>query len=107
MRVLLKMGFGSWWMEWIWHCISTTKFSVLVNGVPAGFFSSSKKLRQGDPLFPYLFVLGTKVLSALIRRVTDEGFVSGYKLWGRWRMKMNVSYLLFADNTIIFYEVRK
>ena len=82
MRVLLKMGFGSWWMEWIWHCISTTKFSVLVNGVPAGFFSSSKKLRQGDPLFPYLFVLGTKVLSALIRRAADEGFILGYRIRG-------------------------
>ena len=42
MKVLHKMGFGSWWMEWIWWCILTAKFSILVNGVPAGFFSSSK-----------------------------------------------------------------
>ena len=82
MRVLLKMGFGSWWMEWFWHCISTTKFSVLVNGVLAGFFSSSKRVRQGDPLFPYLFVLGTKVLSALIRRAADEGFIPSYRIRG-------------------------
>ena len=106
-KVLHKMDFGSRWMEWIWWCISTTKFFVLVIGVPTGFFLNTKGLRQGDPLSPYLFVFGMEVLSALIRRVTDEGFVSGYKLWGRWRMKMNVSYLLFADNTIIFYEVRK
>ena len=42
MKVLHKMGFGSWWMEWIWWCILTSKFSILVNGVPASFFSSSK-----------------------------------------------------------------
>ncbi|RVW97112.1 Transposon TX1 uncharacterized 149 kDa protein [Vitis vinifera] len=37
-KVLHKMDFGSRWMEWIWWCISTTKFFVLVIGVPTGFF---------------------------------------------------------------------
>ncbi|RVW35406.1 LINE-1 reverse transcriptase-like [Vitis vinifera] len=83
MKVVLKMGFGSRWMEWIWWCISTAKFSVLVNEVPAGFFPNSKGLRQGDPLSPYLFVLGMEVLSTLIRRAVDGGFLSGYRLQGR------------------------
>ena len=107
MKVLHKMGFGSWWMEWIWRCISTAKFFVLVNGVPAGFFSSTKGLRQGDPLSPYLFVLGMEVLSALIRRAADGGFISGCRFRGRGRMEINVSHLLFADDTIIFCEARK
>ena len=50
MKVLVKMGFGSWWMEWIWWCISIAKFLVMINGVLVGFFSNSKRLRQGDPL---------------------------------------------------------
>ena len=107
MKVLHKMGFGFWWMEWIWRCISIAKFSVLVNGVPAGFFSSTKGLCQGDPLFPYLFVLRMEVLSAFLRRVADGGFISGCKLRGRGRMELNVSYLLFADDTIIFCKARK
>ncbi|RVW70583.1 putative ribonuclease H protein [Vitis vinifera] len=107
MKILRKLGFGSRWMEWIWWCISTAKFSVLVNGVPAGFFSSTKGLRQGDPLSPYLFVLGMEVLSALLRRAAVGGFVSGCRFWGRGRMELNISHLLFADDTIIFCEARK
>ena len=80
MKVLHKMGFGSRWMEWIWWCISTAKFSVLVNGVPTGNFSNSRGLRQGDPLSSYLFVLGMEVLSVLIRRAVDGGFISGCSL---------------------------
>ncbi|KAL6339823.1 hypothetical protein AAG906_034911 [Vitis piasezkii] len=107
MKILRKLGFGSRWMEWIWWCISTAKFSVLVNGVPAGFFSSTKGLRQGDPLSPYLFVLGMEVLSALLRRAAAGGFFSGCRFWGRGRMELNISHLLFADDTIIFCEARK
>ncbi|RVW75874.1 Transposon TX1 uncharacterized 149 kDa protein [Vitis vinifera] len=76
-EVLRKMGFGSRWEEWMRWCISTAKFSILINGVPAGFFSNSKGLRQGDPLSPYLFVLGMEVLSTMIRRAGEGGFISG------------------------------
>ncbi|RVW63478.1 putative mitochondrial protein [Vitis vinifera] len=107
MKVLYKMGFGARWMEWIWWCISTAKFSVLVNGVPAGYFSNSRGPRQGDPLSPYLFVLGMEVLSVLLRRVVDGGFILGCSLRGRRGIEMNVSHLLFADDTIIFYEARQ
>ena len=57
----------------MWSCISIAKFLVLVNGVPAGFFSSSKGLCQGDPLSPYLFIMGMEVLSVLIRRAVEGG----------------------------------
>ena len=106
MRVMQKMGFGTRWMEWMWRCISTAKFSVLVR-VPVGFFSSSKGLRQGDPLSPYLFVMGMEVLSALIRRAVDGGFISGCRIRGRGRTEMNISHLLFADDTIVFCEAKK
>ncbi|RVW81504.1 LINE-1 reverse transcriptase-like [Vitis vinifera] len=79
LKVMQKMGFGSKWLRWMWWCISTAKYSVMVNGVPASFFSSSKGLRQGDPLSPYLFVMGMEVLSVLIRRVVEGGLSQGVK----------------------------
>ena len=53
--VMEKMGFGSKWIGWIRWCISTTCFSILINGSPSAFFQSSRGLRQGDP-FVSLFV---------------------------------------------------
>ncbi|KAJ9693692.1 hypothetical protein PVL29_009580 [Vitis rotundifolia] len=107
MKVLIKMGFRSRWRKWIWRCISTARFFVLINGVPKGFFSSTKGLRQGDPISPYLFLLGMEVLSAMLRRAVGGGFISGCKLRGEGKMDLNVSHLLFADDTIIFCEAKK
>ena len=43
--ILKKMGFKEKWIVWIKWCISTTSFSILINGSPTGFFNSSRGLR--------------------------------------------------------------
>ncbi|RVW27451.1 Transposon TX1 uncharacterized 149 kDa protein [Vitis vinifera] len=107
LKVMHKMGFGSKWIGWMWSCISTIKYSMLVNGVPAGFFSSSKGLRQGDPLSPYLFIMGMEVLSALISRAVEGGFIYGCRIWKGRGQPVNITHLLFADDTIVFCEAKK
>lgn len=54
---LRKLGFHHRFIDWIESCISSMSFSVLVNGIPGSQFSSSRGLRQGDHLSPYLFNL--------------------------------------------------
>ncbi|RVW26986.1 putative ribonuclease H protein [Vitis vinifera] len=106
-EVMHKMGFEPKWIGWMWSCISTAKFSVLVNGVLAGFFSSSKGLRQGDPLSPYLFFMGMEVLSVLITRAVEGGFIHGCRIWRGRGQAVKISHLLFADDTIVFCEAKK
>lgn len=39
--VLYHLGFSHCWVKWVFSCISSTYFSVLINGSPSGFFASS------------------------------------------------------------------
>ena len=101
------MGFGNKWISWIKWCISSVSFSVMVNASPSSFFQSSRGLRQGDPLSPYLFVIGMEALSCLIDKVVEGGFLSKYRFGGRGREGLIISHLLYANDTILFCEPKQ
>ena len=69
--VMGKMGFGEKWIGCIWWCLSIASFSILVNGTLLGFFQSSRGLRQGDPLSPYIFVMVMEASSCIIKRAVE------------------------------------
>ena len=80
------------------------RFSVLVNGSPAGFFGSSRGLHQGDPLSPLLFLLVMEVLSRLLKRAKHRGFLSGFQASPNTSGGLHISHLLFVDDTILFCD---
>jgi hypothetical protein len=98
------MGFGDKWCQWIEACISSVQFFVLVNGSPKGFFSSSRGIRQGDPLSPLLFLLIMEVLSRMLRKVEVAGLIRGFSAGGNATEGLRISHLLFADDTILFCD---
>ena len=103
-QVMNRMGFGSRWLSWIKWCISTASFSVLFNGSPAGFFPSSKGLRQGDPLSPYLFVIGMEALSCLINSAVEGNYFARSRIAVGRGEDLVISHLLYADDTLIFCQ---
>ena len=80
-------------------CVSTVKFSILINGCPKDFFGSSKGLRLGDPLSLLLFIIVMEALSRLLDRAVLAGTVDP-----RSHTPLMVSHLLFANDTLIFCD---
>ena len=102
LKVLKWMGFGEKWVGWIKWYVSTATFSVLINGSLTGFFGSSRGLRQGDPLSPYLFVLGMEALSLMIDKAPKGSYISGYIFKGRNDTVKQITHLLIVDDTLVF-----
>eukprot|EP00253_Pinus_taeda_P028889 PITA_28889 len=56
-KMLNAFGFSPMWIRWIMSLITSTFFSILVNGIPSQPFNPSCGIRHDDPLSPFLFVL--------------------------------------------------
>ncbi|KAK4382281.1 hypothetical protein Sango_2887200 [Sesamum angolense] len=97
--VLQLFGFPGTFIGWVEECVTTPMFSVCINGNPHGFFKGSKGLRQGDPLFPFLFVLIMEVLQLMLLQLIDQN--EGFSF--HWRCKeLGLFQLCFADDLLLF-----
>ena len=85
-------------------CISTIKFSILINGNPSDFFGSSKEIRQGDPLSPLLFDIVMEGLSHMLDVAATTSQFSGFSVGNTAGNSVMVSHLLFANDTLIFCD---
>ncbi|GAU30519.1 hypothetical protein TSUD_65290 [Trifolium subterraneum] len=97
--VMTKMGFTNVWIRWVMMCVSSVNYSVLMNSDRVGPISPGRGLRQGDPLSPYLFILVTECLTALIHQAVGRGDLHGVRIC---RGAPEVSHLLFADDCFLF-----
>ena len=95
------MCFGGRWRGWLKTCVTAIHFLVLVNGSPVGFFSNSKGLRQGDHLSPLLFLLIMEVLSRILKKTEEGGFIQGFHVGPINSTNIRISHLLFVDDTIL------
>ena len=105
--LLNRMGFGLKWKGWIKACVTSVRFSILVNGSLEGFFGSFRGLRQGDPLSPLFFLLIMEVLSRILKKTKENNLIQGFHVGAVNFVGVRISHLLFADNTILFCDASK
>lgn len=85
----------------IWFCISTSRMRLLWNGEALEMFKSTKDIRQGDPLSPYLFVLCLERLFRLVDRAVSSHSWRPIKVSRGWP---KIYHHAFADDLILFAE---
>lgn len=86
---------------WIRVCISTSCFSILINGTPRGNITSTCGLCQGDQLSALLFDIEAEGLTKMIFRAQQEGIlrVLSGKLNGE-----SIPSLQYADDNLLMVE---
>lgn len=96
-HMMEKFGFHDKWIAWIRQCATTFSMLIQINGHRSGFFVSSRRIRQGDPLSSYFF-FRAKGFSHIIKN-------SNLHSLKVTRYCSVVSHLLFADDSILFSKV--
>lgn len=100
--ILFKMGFGRTWCNWIKVCMSSATFSIMINGYPEGFFKSSRGIKQGDPLSPFIFNVVMRALCKLVLKAEGLNLIQGCQIGPSSPM---ISLIQYVDNTLFFVQV--
>jgi len=78
--------------------VTSSSFSILVNGSPYKTFTPSRGLRQGDPFSPFLFILVMEKLYRSIKHTKEVGNIKGLLLL---EIGQALTYQQFVDDTML------
>ncbi|XP_030958951.1 uncharacterized protein LOC115980890 [Quercus lobata] len=101
--LMFKLGFHEKWVGMVISTVKTISYSILVNGEPQGNIQPTRGIRQGDPLYPYLFMLCSEGPNGLLQKSVAAGDLRGFSLC---KYVLQISYLFFADDSLIFCRAK-
>ncbi|KAK4371303.1 hypothetical protein RND71_010778 [Anisodus tanguticus] len=92
------IGFPEQFLGWIFECIQTVNYAILVNGESTVPFNAAKGLRQGDPISSSLFAIAMEYLSINLRGLKDIKEFHYHPKCSR----LGLTHLSFADDLLLF-----
>ncbi|GJU50139.1 putative RNA-directed DNA polymerase, eukaryota, reverse transcriptase zinc-binding domain protein [Tanacetum coccineum] len=98
-RILTGFGFHPDMIKWIMACVTSTTFSISINGDIHGYFKGKRGLHQGDPLSPYLFTLVMEILTLILQRRVR---LSDSFRYHKHCEDLNIINVCFADDLFLF-----
>ncbi|GKA57418.1 hypothetical protein Tco_0756606 [Tanacetum coccineum] len=98
-EVLIGFGFHDRMIGWIMECVTTTSFSISINGSLHWFFKGKRDPRQGDLLSLYLFTLVMEILTPMLHRRVSNTTKFVYH---RYCADLELINLCFADDLFLF-----
>ena len=100
-QMMMRLGFHAQWIELIMECVSSVSYWVRFNNTETDDFAPTRGLRQGDPLYPYVFLLYSEGLLSMLSHEKEVGNLEGIKVC---RNAPSISHLLFADDSLILMK---
>ncbi|KAF3675337.1 hypothetical protein FXO37_05924 [Capsicum annuum] len=92
------LGFPQNFTNWVMQCVTTSSYSLLINGELTKPFEATRGLRQGDPMSPFLFAIVIKYLSRSLKELEQQRDFNYHPLC----KKLHLTHLSFADDLLLF-----
>lgn len=69
-QIMVHLNFSTLVINWIMACLRNVSYSIVINGKPTKPFDAKRGLRQGDPMFSFLFVMVMEYLCRSLKGKT-------------------------------------
>lgn len=98
------LSFKTQWISLIMSCVITVNYKVLANWRLGKMITPSRRLRQGDPLSPYMFIMCVEGLNSILNKVEQQGIIQGATVT---KGATRINHLLFEGDCILYSRVTK
>jgi hypothetical protein len=84
----------------VMKCVTLVSYRIKVNGEYMNHIFP-QRLRQGDPLPPYLFIICAEGLSVMLQKAKMDGKIEGIRVC---REAPRINHLFFTDDSLVLLQ---
>ena len=96
--MMIGLNFPRRFIKIVMSCVTSTQYSLMINGFLMESLKAKRGVRQRDPMSPHLFLIGMEYLSRILKVVREtEGFS-----FHPWCLRMKLNHLIFVDDLMLF-----